>query len=287
MTPYLIEELKVQLLNTAFCNLDSSWNYTNIESPFTRIYLITEGKGFIYPNNQKIELKPQHLYIIPSYVHCSYKCNSSLSQYYIHFTNQLSDGFNIYDSIPIYHEVAAQALDFQLFRRLIEINKNAGLAQSDPSVYQRKNWAPALPRQNSSSALLETNGILKQIFSRFISDSNKSTGNITQISRLRKVFKHINTHLKNEIRVDKLAEIACYSVDHFTRQFKQTTGLLPIEYVNRKRVEMAQLLLLTSTKTQKEISEQTGFSSQQYYSRVFKNQVGCSPAQYRKQGGFA
>ncbi|TRX57623.1 helix-turn-helix domain-containing protein [Fulvivirga sp. M361] len=287
MVPYLIEELRVQLLNTAYCELNKSWNYTNVVSPFTRIYLITEGGGYICPNNQRYELKPGHLYLIPSYVHCSYGCpDDKLSQYYIHFTNQLTDGLKIFDSVPFYHEVKALPLDYQLFDRLVKINKDAALVQSDPKVYQRRNWAASSFYKGNGIAALETNGILRQILSRFIKQTEEININFTQISHLREVFKYIHTHLKQEIRMEHLAEIACYSTDHFTRRFKHITGLLPVEYINNKRIEMAQLLLLTSTKTQKEISEASGFSCQQYYSRVFKKKVGCAPGQYRKVHGF-
>ncbi len=284
---HLIEELKVQLLNTAYCELDSTWNYTDVVSPFARIYLITAGKGYICPNNQIYELKPGYLYLIPSYVHCSYSCpDNSLSQYYIHFTNQLTDGLKIFDRMPVCHVAKALPLDYQLFDRLIAINKNAALIQSDPKVYQRKNWTNPLSYANHGGAALETNGILRQILSRFVGDTDQAKTNFTQLSRLREVFRYINTHLSDEIRVEKLAEIACYSTDHFSRQFKQVTGLLPIEYINNKRIEIAQLLLVTSDKTQREVSEHIGFSCQQYYSRVFKKKVGCSPGQYRKLHGF-
>lgn len=287
MLPNLVEELKVQLLNTAYCELDNTWNYTDIVSPFTRIYLITAGGGYIYPNNQCYELRPGYLYLIPSYTHCSYSCpGNTLSQYYIHFTNQFTDGLKIFDSVSVHHEIKASTLDSQLFQRLVEINKNAALVQSDPKVYQRQNWASSLSYNGNSITALETNGILRQVLSRFIRNADDVNASFTRFSRLREVFKFIHTHLKYEIRMDQLAEIACYSTDHFTRRFKKTTGLLPVEYINNKRVEMAQLLLLTSTKTQKEISEQAGFSCQQYYSRVFRKKVGCSPVQYRKMHGF-
>lgn len=281
------EELKIQLLNTAYCELDKSWHYTDVVSPFARIYLITGGRGYIHPDNQAHELKPGHLYLVPSYVHCSYRCpGGRLSQFYIHFVNQTTEGLKIFDAVPFRIEAKALPLDYLLFERLLEINKNAALSQTDPNVYQRENWANSATFPTQGQAALETNGILRQILSRFVRDDIPPKAAFPKLSRLRAVFKYIHTHLSQEIRVDKLAEIACYSTDHFTRQFKQTTGLLPVEYINHKRVELAQLLLVTSTKSQKAVSEQAGFSCQQYYNRVFKKNTGYSPGQYRKLHGF-
>ena len=103
---------------------------------------------------------------------------------------------------------------------------------------------------------------------------------------LRKILNFIELNLHREIRIEELAQVACYSTDHFTRQFKKTTGKLPLEYINRRRIEKAQILLLTTSFTQKEISEKTGFNSLQYYNTIFKQFSGATPAYYRKMGGL-
>ena len=284
MTAEFLEGVRVRLLNAARCDLDSSWNYQEVVSPFSRIYLITDGEGQISPDNQLMQLKKGYMYLIPSYVHCSYSCDENLSQNYLHFTNELQEGLKIFDILHVTHEIKAKPIDYLLFDRLLEINDDAELVQSDPQYYQKKDWISHRDNNGSPASMLETNGIVKQLLSRFITEGDAAVGNVLRMSRMRQVFNYIGTHLNDEIRMEKLAEIACYSTDHFTRQFKQTTGLLPVEYINKKRIEKAQLMLMTTSRSQREISEQTGFSCQQYYSRVFKKLVGCSPAQYRKQG---
>ena len=62
--------------------------------------------------------------------------------------------------------------------------------------------------------------------------------------------------------------------------------MLPNGYVNVKRTENTQELLITTAKPQKQISEEIGFNSQQYYTRIFKRVVRTTPAEYRKMGGL-
>lgn len=281
-----IDELQVKLLNTGKADVGFEWNYQNIISPFTRIYLIKEGEGFIMPNNVMYKLKPGYLYLIPSYVQCNYNCVEYLSQYYVHFTNQFPAGLNIYDFLSLQFEVKALEFDEYLFKRLLELNAHAALPQSDPSTYEKNTWTSFNSPSVKSHEYLETIGILKQLLSRFLQKSELQVENLQLFSNFRKVFQYINANLHQEIRIEKLAGIACYSYDHFTRIFKKTTGMLPMKYVNLKRIEKAQILLLTTALSQKEICDKTGFNNLPYYYRVFQKITDLTPVQYRKMGGL-
>ena len=282
----ILDELSIHLLNTGKAAVGQEWNFSNITSPFTRIYLIIDGEGYIMPNNKMYKLKPGYLYIIPSYVQCNYNCVEYLSQFYIHLINEFPTGLNIYDFFSIQTEVEAISIDTHLFQRLTEINTGLALEQSDPSSYEQKSWDPHGLSFQESSAYLESIGILKQIISRFLSSSIPDNKNLQSFSTFRKVFQYINANLHQEIRIEKLAEIACYSYDHFTRIFRRSTGMLPMHYINNKRIEKAQILLLTTAKSQVEISELSGFNNLPYYYRVFKKKTGTTPVNYRKLGGL-
>lgn len=282
----LLSELEVNLFNVGAVKLGQEWNYSNILSPFSRIYLINEGEGFILPNNKMHRLKAGHLYLIPSFVQCNYHCTEYLSQDYVHFTNSFSTGLNIYDFLSVRNEVRALPFDKYLFDRLLELNQNKELKQSDPKEYEKENWRIKTDFQCESKAYLETVGILKQLLSRFVVETKVEPANLRQFSAFRKVFQYINSNLDKEIRIETLADIVHYSYDHFTRLFKKTTGMLPLKYINMKKIEKAQILLLTTNKTQNEICDETGFNNLPYYYRVFQKHTGSTPAKYRREGGL-
>jgi YesN/AraC family two-component response regulator len=62
--------------------------------------------------------------------------------------------------------------------------------------------------------------------------------------------------------------------------------MLPLQYINMKKIEKAQILLLTTGLSLLEICEKTGFNNLPYFYRVFQKQSGCTPATYRRMGGL-
>ena len=63
--------------------------------------------------------------------------------------------------------------------------------------------------------------------------------------------------------------------------FKKETGYSLNDYINKVRINKAIKLLKESEAMIYEIAEQTGFSDSQYFSTVFKKNMGVSPKEYR------
>lgn len=68
----------------------------------------------------------------------------------------------------------------------------------------------------------------------------------------------------------------------FTRRFKKSTGILPIDYLTALRIQKVQKLLLDSDMTLVQIAGQCGFENEFYLSRVFKKRIQMTPSSYRK-----
>jgi len=85
-----------------------------------------------------------------------------------------------------------------------------------------------------------------------------------------------------QLTLSRLAAAVGFSQVHFGRIFKQSTGLTPMQYLIRLRVEKAKKLLLTSKLSIKEIALETGFSSVHFFTATFGRSQKISPGKFRK-----
>jgi transcriptional regulator GlxA family with amidase domain len=69
----------------------------------------------------------------------------------------------------------------------------------------------------------------------------------------------------------------------FSRRFRAATGLSPIEFVQAIRVEEAKQMLETDALSIEEVGASVGYEDPASFRRVFKRNVGQSPAAYRKK----
>lgn len=81
----------------------------------------------------------------------------------------------------------------------------------------------------------------------------------------------------------QLCEAVGYSRSHYTRLFSRETGVAPIVWLNRYRVEQARRLLVQSDKTAGEIARAVGIPDPNYFSRIFRQCEKLSPQEYRKK----
>ncbi|MBD0260555.1 MAG: AraC family transcriptional regulator, partial [Cytophagales bacterium] len=101
-----------------------------------------------------------------------------------------------------------------------------------------------------------------------------------------KAIRFMQDNLSNAITLDNIARSANLSASFFSRKFRQDTGYAPIEYFNHLRIQKACQLLHFSELRINEVAAQLGIDDPFYFSRLFKKQMGVSPAEYRKSEGM-
>ena len=99
----------------------------------------------------------------------------------------------------------------------------------------------------------------------------------------RRAKEVLTANLHGDIAVDAIAKACGLSNSHFSRAFRQSTGLAPHQWLLTRRIETAKGLLLRSRDPLSEVGLACGFADQSHFTRVFTRMVGTSPGAWKRQ----
>ena len=85
------------------------------------------------------------------------------------------------------------------------------------------------------------------------------------------------------LRVSDLAAMCGVSEVYFRREFKRFYGTSPLEYIKKRRIEIACQLLSTGLYNVTQVAERAGFDSVSYFSAEFRRLTGGTPSQYQNR----
>ncbi len=103
---------------------------------------------------------------------------------------------------------------------------------------------------------------------------------------VKKAIDYISLNLNRQITVAELAEASGLARSYFARLFGKETGMTVKQYMAKKRCETAAELLLDSRLSVQQIGAYVGYADNNYFSKVFKANMGTSPQDYRKKYNF-
>ena len=92
---------------------------------------------------------------------------------------------------------------------------------------------------------------------------------------------YLKENINKSISLSELATLCCISQDYLSHIFKDITGISPIQYALRLKIDEAKSLLEKTDMSINAISSGLGFEDQLYFSRVFSKIVHSSPNKYR------
>jgi len=276
--------MKLILLNVGSAVNDGNWNWPGISSPFFRIYLVGAGSARLGLMGKEYALNPGHLYLVPPFALHSDRCDGHFEHSYLHVYEEMGHEESLFEQWEFPVEIKADPLDEVLFSRLLEINPDKGLDYFDPQTYDNnrnlyKSIADSV--REPLPILMETGGIIEMLLSRFLANSVKSVQ--TEDFRILKALSHIRKNIDRKITVSELASLCMLSEFHFLRLFKRELKISPINYINQKKIERAQLLLVVYKRSIKDIAYSLSFENVSYFTRLFRNVVGKTPSRYREE----
>lgn len=133
---------------------------------------------------------------------------------------------------------------------------------------------------NNHSNFAITYGYLHTIIGMVLS-KNKTEKNSGEINAFNMAIRYIAFNYTNQITLKSISKHVGISQSHLSRIFSQKVEGGFKHYLNLMRIEKAKELLTNTEKNIYEIMLDSGFTDQGTFNRVFKNNVNCTPSQYR------
>jgi AraC-like DNA-binding protein len=261
------------------------WNFRNVISPYSRLWLILDGHGVVRHHGREFKLIAGQLHLVPPFTTHDCSCSRRLDHYHLHFVSRLPTGIDLLSLLDFEFQIKTPVDAPKYFRRLEDLYPDRKLPCFDPArdEYRR---LPAMTEQASRNILpvhwFEANALLGLLLTPFLSSAQEHEGIHARATRLfLSVQEFIHDKMHETILLGDLARVARLHPTYFSDRFQELVGVRPLEYLMRRRIERAQYLLLTSAASIKQIAVKVGIPDAAYFTRVFTRVCGNSPSAYR------
>ena len=183
--------------------------------------------------------------------------------YYVHMIIHNGPLYDILMNTPDYFETDKCNIYKEIFIKLIK--HYSTLDDSEEIIIQ--------------SLLLE----LIYTISKDSTLTNKSGNYSNNHSMVDQALNYIREHLTEDLSLENVAGSMSVSPIHFHNTIKTSTGKTLRDYVEEQRIKKSINLLLTTNLSLTQIAYECGFSSQSYFSYVFKRRMKVTPREYTKE----
>ncbi len=248
---------------------------------FYEIIYVHSGKGVFFIHNTLYEMGKGDVFIIPNdTIHHSKPDKDDLvTSSVIFFSPALIQTFSIDESFS-YLSLIEKIKKEKDYKMHLYEEEQAKLEQYLVNIYQELKEKEL---GSSHASVLITHQILLELSRlRVKQHAEPSIKEDNSRDWINDIFSFIDQHLHQHISLTTLANEALVSPAHFSRAFKQITGMGLTVYVNKKRIFKAKELLIYTHYTISYIAEKCGFESTPHFYRTFKKYIGTTPAHFRK-----
>ncbi len=278
-----LDAMNFVVLNLGHYTSHHRWQAKSLATPFVRVYYIRKGCAQVYLGDDPLEVRAGFLYLIPPYMEMTYDVNPGTEMFYLFFYGRsgYQELFDQYQ-LPTMADINDDVL--QLLSSCCNDFPHLELRSAEPGTYDSHDSFFEYTQKYKRLSLerkMRLQGLVWTVLAPFMRLA-QSRGWASD-PRLQNVLDYIQENICHEITIQQLAERACLTKPYLIRLFKREMGIAPLQYITLKRIEQAQLMLVTDDIPIQEIAHTLGFSDASYFVRLFRKHVGFTPNDYRNK----
>ncbi len=250
-------DLEIEIMKAYYMEIGSAWHYENVIDPFTKIYLVKKGRGFLKQGEVNIPIEDGHVYIIPA--GCEVTCGCEyMEKIWMHVRMNGTEKFDLLSKL---RTIAAWPLGETEYEFLF--------------------------------SLLESNNLMdfyyvKVLIGKIILDFAKAANPpiVVSAKEYSPMVMHALAYIRDNIRITlttkEIAEHVFVSPSLLRRTFQKEVKKPIGEYVDEMVFSEAKKLLSDSLVSVTEVSRRLCFGSRTYFTHRFKEIYGMTPSEYRR-----
>ncbi|HEX8550953.1 MAG TPA: AraC family transcriptional regulator [Abditibacteriaceae bacterium] len=274
----MTELLSIRLFLARNVLIENDWSAQNRRSTFWRLFfndgpgVVVESQGVVY------RIEPQRLFLLPARCGFNLKLQAESRKPTRHFAVH----FDV-PGLPGFHLRYGLGGPLQL---PVSLSLEA-LAQSQSDAIGSKVLRFAEPIAMEQQLGLQglVFGALGAAWEALPSERRGQNENFSTLhSAILPAVRYIENHTGEAMSNEQLAGLCHLSKGHFIRRFGEGMGRPPMTYLLERRIALAAQRLLFSNDSIETIATDLGFGNRFYFSRMFAQQVGLSPAAFRRDG---
>lgn len=262
--PHNFQKLNSKLIYISKSKYQGDWSSIPHTHHFAELFYVVSGKGNFCLKNETYPISANDLIIVPPNTeHTERSFNSNPLEYIVLGI----EGITFLDS-----EMTGSGITCNYSERTELLN----LLNLILKEVQNEQPGYHLVCQNLLDVLL-IQIIRRQKLVPAPIGSTKMTKECGQIKQ------YLDSNYADNINLDTLAAMTHMNKYYLVHAFTRYTGLSPISYLNAKRLESSRELLTSTDYSILQIATSVGFSSQSYFSQVFRKEMDMTPNEYRKK----
>lgn len=254
-----------QLRYASSSSFDKDWNSILHSHECAELFYVTDGTGWFCTDDVTIPIEKNQMVIVNPKVQHTERSSEKQKMHYIVLG---------IDHLQFHFEKDKKLLPFQRFTLTTHKEEFLSLFSSILKELKTKKSDYDKICEHYLSILLL---LIKRI-----------TGNDFTLSvpnqipyECEKARIYIEEHFREHITLELLADITHWDKFYFSHQFSKAYGIAPINFLLEQRIQHSKQLLHTTDYSITQIAEYSGFSSQNYFSQIFRRSTGISPREYR------
>lgn len=255
----------LKLLNVGSARYGGDWHSVPHTHHYAELFYVVSGRGLFQIENEQYPVTTQQLIIVnPNVIHTEVSYQSSPLEYIVL-------GIEGLEFTPDAREESRfQILDYRDNGSILTCLRNI--------LTETENALPGF--ETICRAYMEILIVHLMRDTKFHLTSDPLPSSSSQCAAVR---RYIDSHFKEQLTLEHLAEIAHINKYYLAHSFKEEFGISPISYQLSRKIEESCYLLQQTNMSLSEIAQVLGFSSSSYFSQIFRKAKNISPSDYRKK----